>query len=95
MDKDNDAPTDDYIGKFQTTVAAGTKEVQVEGPVLRRFRGNFWLKVDTHSVFSMSTSLKPDRSNPLPLVPKMQQSIHIYLTAPSVTPVISRQPLGI
>jgi hypothetical protein len=46
MDKDNDAPTDDYIGKFETTVQPGTKEVKIEGPILRRARGDFFLKVN-------------------------------------------------
>lgn len=45
MDKDNDAITDDYIGKFETSVSAGTKEVEIEGPILRRNRGTMWLKV--------------------------------------------------
>lgn len=50
MDKDNDTPTDDYIGKFQTTISAGTKEVEIEGPILRRARGNFWFKVTFTSI---------------------------------------------
>lgn len=49
MDKDNDTPTDDYIGRFQTTISAGTKEVEIESPLLRRSRGNFWFKVSSCS----------------------------------------------
>jgi hypothetical protein len=47
MDKDSDAPTDDYVGKFETTVQPGTKEAKIEGPLLRRTRGDFFLKVST------------------------------------------------
>lgn len=47
MDKDSDKPTDDYIGKFETTVNSGTKEVEIQGPILHRIRGNFWFKVST------------------------------------------------
>jgi hypothetical protein len=51
MDKDSDAPTDDYIGKFDTTIQPGTKEVTIEGPLIRRPRGSFFLKVcDFHPV---------------------------------------------
>ncbi|KZP06001.1 hypothetical protein FIBSPDRAFT_876914 [Athelia psychrophila] len=46
MDKDNDAPTDDYIGKFETSVAAGAKEVEIQGPILKRSRGHFWFKIE-------------------------------------------------
>jgi hypothetical protein len=45
MDKDDGTPTDDYIGKFTTSVTAGTKEAEIEGPLLHRSRGTFWLKV--------------------------------------------------
>ncbi|KAF7974235.1 hypothetical protein HWV62_13118 [Athelia sp. TMB] len=47
MDKDNDAPTDDYIGKFETSVTAGAKEVEILGPILKRTRGHFWLKIES------------------------------------------------
>jgi hypothetical protein len=47
LDKDVGAPIDDYIGKFQTSVAAGAKEVEIEGPLFRRNRGTFWLKIDS------------------------------------------------
>lgn len=45
LDKDVGAPIDDYIGKFKTSVAAGAKELEIEGPLFRRDRGTFWLKV--------------------------------------------------
>lgn len=45
LDKDVGAPIDDYIGKFKTSVAAGAKEQEIEGPLFRRDRGTFWLKV--------------------------------------------------
>ena len=45
FDKDDGAPHDDYIGKFKTTITAGAKEAEIEGPLLRRNRGTFWLKV--------------------------------------------------
>jgi hypothetical protein len=45
MDKDVGTPHDDYIGKFKTSLAAGAKEAEIEGPLFRRDRGTFWLKV--------------------------------------------------
>ncbi|KAJ7718967.1 hypothetical protein DFH07DRAFT_898929 [Mycena maculata] len=47
MDKDDGAKHDDYIGKFTTTVAAGAKEAEIEGPIFRRAGGTFWLKIDS------------------------------------------------
>lgn len=47
FDKDDGAPHDDYIGKFKTTVTAGAKEAEIEGPLLRRNRGTFWLKIES------------------------------------------------
>ncbi|KIY48218.1 hypothetical protein FISHEDRAFT_43472, partial [Fistulina hepatica ATCC 64428] len=48
LDKDNGAPHDDFIGKFKTSVAAGAKEVEIEGPFLGiRSRGTFWIKIDS------------------------------------------------
>ena len=44
LDKD-DGAKDDYIGKFTTSVHAGAKEEEIEGPVFKRNRGTFWLKV--------------------------------------------------
>lgn len=44
LDKDN-GPTDDYIGNFSISVSAGAKEAEIEGPVLKRTKGTFWLKV--------------------------------------------------
>ena len=45
FDKDVGAPRDDYIGKFKTSVSAGAKEAEIEGPLFRKDRGTFWLKV--------------------------------------------------
>ncbi|KAK0454965.1 hypothetical protein EV421DRAFT_466075 [Armillaria borealis] len=47
FDKDDGAPHDDYIGKFKTTITAGAKEAEIEGPLLRRNRGTFWLKIES------------------------------------------------
>lgn len=47
MDKDN-GPTDDTIGSFQITVSPGAKEAEIEGSVLKRTKGTFWLKVRTN-----------------------------------------------
>ncbi|KAJ3740958.1 hypothetical protein DFH05DRAFT_1537318 [Lentinula detonsa] len=47
LDKDIGSPIDDFIGKFRTSVAAGAKEVEIEGPLFRRSRGTFWLKIDS------------------------------------------------
>ncbi|KII89529.1 hypothetical protein PLICRDRAFT_160880 [Plicaturopsis crispa FD-325 SS-3] len=46
FDKD-EGPTDDYIGKFETTISPGTKEAEIEGPILKRSKGTFWLKIDS------------------------------------------------
>ncbi|KIK91666.1 hypothetical protein PAXRUDRAFT_830632 [Paxillus rubicundulus Ve08.2h10] len=48
-DKDEGALTDDFIGKFETTVYPGTKEVEIQGPVGLRHskRGTFWLKIES------------------------------------------------
>jgi hypothetical protein len=48
LDKD-DGVTDDFIGKFTTTVSQGAKEVEIESPILKRTRGTMWLKVRLHS----------------------------------------------
>lgn len=48
LDKDVGAPHDDFIGKFKTSVAPGAKEAEIEGPIFRRDRGTFWLKVCFH-----------------------------------------------
>ncbi|KDR82162.1 hypothetical protein GALMADRAFT_58979 [Galerina marginata CBS 339.88] len=47
MDKDEGLVTDDYIGTVNTSVSAGAKECEIEGPVFRRSRGTFWLKIDS------------------------------------------------
>ena len=48
MDKD-EGKTDDFVGKFETTVAPGAKEAVIQGPLHRRRSGTFWLKVRTSS----------------------------------------------
>lgn len=45
MDKDDGVITDDYIGKFETSLNAGAKELEITGPLFKRSRGTFWLKV--------------------------------------------------
>ncbi|KAJ7494294.1 hypothetical protein B0H11DRAFT_1717423 [Mycena galericulata] len=47
LDKDDGAKRDDYIGKFTTTVTAGAKEAEIDGPIFRRAGGTFWLKIDS------------------------------------------------
>jgi Ca2+-dependent lipid-binding protein len=42
-DKDDCTLSDDYIGRFSTTVDSGTKEIEIQGSLFRR--GTFWLKV--------------------------------------------------
>ncbi|KAJ7063724.1 hypothetical protein C8F01DRAFT_88658 [Mycena amicta] len=56
LDKDDGAKADDFIGKFTVSVAAGAKEAEIEGPLLRRAGGTFWLKID--STPSSKTDLK-------------------------------------
>lgn len=46
MDKD-EGKTDDFVGKFETTVAPGAKEAVIQGPLHRRRGGTFWLQVRT------------------------------------------------
>lgn len=48
LDKDDGAPHDDYIGKFKTSIAKGAKEAEIEGPLFRKSRGTFWLKIESH-----------------------------------------------
>ena len=45
MDKDQGSVTDDLIGTVKASVSAGPKEVDIEGPLLKRSRGTFWLNV--------------------------------------------------
>lgn len=45
LDKDDGTITDDIVGSFNTTVAAGAKEFTIESPSVRRNRGTFWMKV--------------------------------------------------
>ncbi|KAJ3916014.1 hypothetical protein F5877DRAFT_91987 [Lentinula edodes] len=47
LDKDTDTPHDDYIGKFKTTIEAGEKEIDIQGPLFRKDRGTFKLKIET------------------------------------------------
>ncbi|KAF7295820.1 C2 domain-containing protein [Mycena chlorophos] len=47
FDKDDGAKLDDYVGKFSVSVAAGAKEAEIQGPLLRRAGGTFWLKIDS------------------------------------------------
>ncbi|KAI0309812.1 hypothetical protein OF83DRAFT_945849 [Amylostereum chailletii] len=46
LDKDS-GPTDDHIGRFHTTVSPGAKEVEIEGSILKRTKGTFWLTIDS------------------------------------------------
>ena len=55
MDKDNDQPMDGHIGTFETTVNSGTKEVEIEGSILHRARGNFWFKVSSCQCLNLRT----------------------------------------
>ncbi|KAJ3992012.1 hypothetical protein F5050DRAFT_1033236 [Lentinula boryana] len=47
LDKDTDTPHDDYIGKFKTTIEAGEKELDIQGPLFRKDRGTFRLRIET------------------------------------------------
>ncbi|KAJ3812064.1 hypothetical protein EV368DRAFT_74935 [Lentinula lateritia] len=47
LDKDTDTPHDDYIGKFKTTIEPGEKEIDIQGPLFRKDRGTFKLKIET------------------------------------------------
>ncbi|KAJ3869894.1 hypothetical protein EV359DRAFT_29118 [Lentinula novae-zelandiae] len=47
LDKDTDTPHDDYIGKFKTSIEAGEKEIDIQGPLFRKDRGTFKLKIET------------------------------------------------
>ncbi|KAJ7490903.1 hypothetical protein FB451DRAFT_1023630 [Mycena latifolia] len=47
LDKDDGATRDDYIGKFSTSVTAGAKEAEIDGPLFRRAGGTFWLKIES------------------------------------------------
>lgn len=56
MDKDEGNMTDDYIGEFETTISAGAKEAEINGPMLRRNRGHFWLKVGVPQLYNSISS---------------------------------------
>lgn len=85
MDKDEGTMTDDYIGKFETTVSAGAKEAEIQGPMLRRDRGNFWLKVRVFitNVFTFSflhsdrvyAFVRPRPSTNIPLLIQWSNSL--------------------
>ena len=45
LDKDQGSVTDDFIGTVKIGVSAGAKEADIKGPLFRRSRGTFWLKV--------------------------------------------------
>lgn len=45
MDKDQRLVTDDFIGTVKASVSVGAKEADIEGPLFKRSRGTFWLKV--------------------------------------------------
>lgn len=45
LDKDEGSPKDDYIGKFETTLSPGPKEVEIVGSIFKQVKGTFWLKV--------------------------------------------------
>ncbi|KAA1475904.1 C2-domain-containing protein [Dentipellis sp. KUC8613] len=47
MDKDA-GPKDDYIGRFSITVGPGAKEAEIEGFILKRTKGTFWLHIDVN-----------------------------------------------
>ncbi|KAG6895716.1 hypothetical protein C0992_013093 [Termitomyces sp. T32_za158] len=47
LDKDDDAPHDDFVGKFTTSISKGAKEAEIQGPLFRKDRGTFWLKIDS------------------------------------------------
>jgi len=50
LDKDEGSFTDDFIGTVTTTVIAGAKELEIEGPFLKRSRGRLWLKVRRETI---------------------------------------------
>jgi hypothetical protein len=47
LDKDPDTIHDDRIGKFKTTIEAGAKELDIEGPLFRKNRGTFRLEIES------------------------------------------------
>lgn len=57
LDKDEGSVHDDYIGKFETTIVSGAKEVEMVSSILKSVRGTFWLDV---SVFTTSHSLREE-----------------------------------
>jgi hypothetical protein len=53
MNKD-ESPLTGFIGQFETSINPGTKEVEIESPLLKHDRGTFWLKVCVLSFHSFS-----------------------------------------
>lgn len=73
LDKDTDTPHDDYIGKFKTSIEAGEKEIDIQGPLFRKDRGTFKLKVCysysyvlSYSVANILTFIRL-KQHPLPI----------------------------
>ncbi|KAI0261744.1 hypothetical protein BC834DRAFT_845407 [Gloeopeniophorella convolvens] len=81
MDKD-DSMTDDTIGKFETTVFPGAKEAEIQGPVLRRKGGTFWLKIE-----SRPPSLPIDKAPPYTFDGPIRYSRHYSPTVGRLTRV--------
>ncbi|KAF9481298.1 C2-domain-containing protein [Pholiota conissans] len=61
MDKDDGSITDDFIGKVTSSVAAGAKEIEIEGPLfkLRSSRGTFWFKIESTSAVDQDPTTFP------------------------------------
>ena len=93
MDKDSDQPKDGYIGQFETTVNSGTKEVEIEGPMLQRIRGNFWFKVvNSYQRLNLCCPYKSYFGSRLSQNRQKKSMIlntHIYSTVPSDSLAIS------
>lgn len=58
---------DDYIGRFSTSINPGAKEVEIEGAILKRNKGTFWLKVSFAMYIPclLCIHVYPDRLHPI------------------------------
>lgn len=55
LDKDDGSPTDDYIGKFETTISPGPKEVEIIGMIFKQVKGTFWMNVSQVLLYRVSS----------------------------------------
>ncbi|KAF8951954.1 hypothetical protein BDZ97DRAFT_1882085 [Flammula alnicola] len=59
MDKDEGELTDDFIGTASMSVSAGAKEAEIHGPLFKRLRGTFWVKIESTPAVDEDPTVHP------------------------------------